>query len=635
MGVPEFYKWLSARDRSFHGDIILPADTNSIRDVDTLSLDMNGIIHTVAQMVFNYGEYENNQYGQFLEDKAYRRRDLEELFKIRLSGKLTEIVESFNPRILLICVDGVAPVAKIKQQRQRRYKAQSSEGHLRTNGFHTAEVTPGTEFMNLVNETIRNWKLMMDFQSYRRTTILYSSHNINGEGEAKIFQILNRLLNSQSVDDLLSYNIIDQYPAIWDTSVNIIHGLDADLTYYSLLHDNLIIYLYREGQRNEYINIPKLRKSILSELGQNIGIQDFVVGNFLGGNDFLPRIPFAKFTHKFPDHVIAALSTLSEPLINYHDKYQQYILNMKSLLKFISYFSQNSQRYYQELLDNPPFHQYEAIAASKVTKVSPANEGARTYNEIDIPSLAHNWYLRELFPGLKDFSSLSYDPENPLFPSGDELMGLSQTMCFDYLVTFNWIINYYLTNQPKYWWYPHNFPPLIEDIVEYIRNDIEDQKVNRYFMHNIFYEEEFVAQNHQLLLVIPPALKDILPQKYHEVYENDSMVDMYPTQISYIHDGAIQDWDTKPLLPLFNPEKVAGFIIEEDLSKVYSRDERFSTPVRKYQATTLSNNSTARSVGRGLSSSGRSSNRAKRGLDRGRSRGRGRRNSRTPVSTNF
>lgn len=637
MGVPKFYQWLKKRNSRTQHSFIWKSNNSNIGDISSLSIDMNGIIHTVAQKVYNYGDYENDSYGNFLEQFAYRRRDLDELFKYSLCNQLTEIVDKFNPKTLIIATDGVAPVAKIRQQRLRRYKAQSSETNLKVNGFSTAEVTPGTEFMKMVDEVIRNWKIVMDFQSFRNTTILYSSYNIPGEGETKIFDLLNRLLDKKSINSLLTANTIDTYPHIDANAIHVIHGLDADLTFYSLLNDRINIYLYRENIQNpEFIVISRLRASIFRDVNKSITMKDFVIGNFLGGNDFLPRMPFARFSDEFPERVIESLNTITEPLVIYHENSGKYVLNMRSLARFIRHYYDKSDKLYEEILKNPPAHQYQAIKASEgiVSMNTSGNTGNKRF--VDHDKLDIMWYLRELFPTDTDFNNWIYQQESGLYPSEEQISNLRDTMCFDYLVTFNWIINYYLTYRPHYWWYTFNFTPLISDLYNFTLKEVQNQKVNRYFIHNINEEIQFVSKIHQLLLVIPPALKDLVPEKYRQAYDNEALIDLYPTQISFIYDGAIEDWDKKPALPLFNPERVATLIAEEvSTGDTYQRitSPRITTPSRSYQIGDISNQSdystsspVVRNVGRGLSSS--SGTRSKRGLRGGsqsnmNSRGRG------------
>eukprot|EP00668_Euglena_longa_P033046 GGOE01042550.1.p1 GENE.GGOE01042550.1~~GGOE01042550.1.p1 ORF type:complete len:904 (-),score=226.32 GGOE01042550.1:209-2920(-) len=104
MGIPSLFKWL--RDK-------YPLAVRSGRGLaeaggcDCLYLDLNGLIHIACHLT------EGNQYG-FDEEEMIRR----------FLASVEHIVAFAQPRQLLyLAVDGVAPRAKLNQQRARRYEA--------------------------------------------------------------------------------------------------------------------------------------------------------------------------------------------------------------------------------------------------------------------------------------------------------------------------------------------------------------------------------------------------------------------------------------------------------------------------------------------------------------------------------
>ena len=123
-----------------------------------------------------------------------------------------------NPKKqVYISVDGVAPMAKMSQQRKRRYRAvddaKIKDDIRRKYNKETFEywnntvITPGTEFMEKLHLSI------LDYISKRKENkIIYSSFHTFGEGEHKILQDI-KINNSQSF---------------------VIYGLDADLIFLSL-----------------------------------------------------------------------------------------------------------------------------------------------------------------------------------------------------------------------------------------------------------------------------------------------------------------------------------------------------------------------------------------------------------------
>ncbi|GAG84327.1 unnamed protein product [marine sediment metagenome] len=119
-----------------------------------------------------------------------------------------EKVNTIAPRhTLVLAVDGVAPVAKIQQQRQRRYRsAQENVDPV----FDTARISPGTPLMKRLDEQLRLWLNIN--KSMLPQTVIYSSYMVRGEGEHKI----------------LYYFRNGDIPTIHG-GAHIVDGVDADL----------------------------------------------------------------------------------------------------------------------------------------------------------------------------------------------------------------------------------------------------------------------------------------------------------------------------------------------------------------------------------------------------------------------
>jgi len=128
----------------------------------------------------------------------------------------------------MISFDGVAPIAKLNQQRERRFKAAyikqlTQELQLSESSWDTANITPGTYFMSNLNKNLHKY-----YDS--KENILLTTSDERGEGEHKIF-------------DYIRSNSL-----IWD-KINVIYGLDADLIMLALNHCDINpnIYLLREA----------------------------------------------------------------------------------------------------------------------------------------------------------------------------------------------------------------------------------------------------------------------------------------------------------------------------------------------------------------------------------------------------
>lgn len=215
MGVPAFFRWLSRKYSSIivHCNeekmkeidgVQIPVDTSlpNPNDVefDNLYLDMNGIIHPCSHP----------------EDRPAPKNEVEIMFAIFDSiDRLFGIVRP--RRILYMAIDGVAPRAKMNQQRSRRFRAskESYEGkelkekiiaELRSKGaalpaddpkkerFDSNCITPGTEFMFRLAECLRFYiqDRINNDPGWKNILVILSDANVPGEGEHKIMDFIRR-----------------------------------------------------------------------------------------------------------------------------------------------------------------------------------------------------------------------------------------------------------------------------------------------------------------------------------------------------------------------------------------------------------------------------------------------------------
>ena len=143
----------------------------------SLSIDMNGILHACAQQVYAYGQGENpERLAQCLRTPA---DVLEREYFVSVTMKLREVLLQVAPtELLVLAVDGVAPSAKIKQQRQRRFLAAARR--VSGTSFDSNCITTGTEFMQRLDAYLDAWLRRNAFTL--PPTVLYSGHTVPGEG---------------------------------------------------------------------------------------------------------------------------------------------------------------------------------------------------------------------------------------------------------------------------------------------------------------------------------------------------------------------------------------------------------------------------------------------------------------------
>jgi len=282
MGIPSYFSY------------IIKNYSNIMRNLETLYnekvrfhhlyMDCNSIIYDVFHQI----------------SKENPQPNLEERIIEGVIQKIEDYIFYIHPSITVyIAFDGVAPFAKMDQQRTRRHKTVLLPSSTTSSTWSTSNITPGTQFMEKLSQRIHTAFYQKE-EKYQVQTIIVSTSNDPGEGEHKLFEHMRERSASKNTKN----------------EVCAIYGLDSDLIMLSIFHCRLFKNLYIFREETEFmktaISLPKpkqytssifcyfmdidaLGKGIVREMKCQFSdekrIYDYVFLCFFLGNDFLPHFP--------------------------------------------------------------------------------------------------------------------------------------------------------------------------------------------------------------------------------------------------------------------------------------------------------------------------------------------------------
>ncbi len=535
MGVPQFMQWIR-RKRNFIGVLNRGLPEN----ISSFSMDMNGLFHEVAQEVYGYGNKENrNRRVRVLE---MSEQELQNEYLQLIGQKLLTVLRSVDPRnkmdALFLMVDGVAPMAKITQQRSRRFKKARESAQLsapipkekkggmrpaRGGGsfniremppvrFDSNAITPGTNFMRSLDEFIRTWIEEHKFDLPRK--VIYSSHMVPGEGEHKIMDLIR--------DGELSPH-----------GNHIIYGLDADLIILSMMAPLKKIYLMREDV-GDIINIANLRRGIWSMMG---GLRDshmdFSVLMSLIGNDFLPHSPSFEDLHYGLDQMIRIYRDLGLKIVTPAKPGELSEIDSYNFLQFLNMLKTEEPKLMKrESNRNVRFPSRFVQAATNIIQQAPGSHLSKmiagvqtrltTKKTFNFNTFRGAWYQNIFSPKLK---TLPHGIEPPTLIL-DDIVELSK----HYLTGVNWVYRYYqlgTANINLGWFFPEFHGPLFIDLHLVFNNMIaRKEKISGYMPVD---GQKSLNPVHQLLSVLPIQSKSLLPPEVLSLIQITSPIgDLYP-----------------------------------------------------------------------------------------------------------
>ena len=491
MGIPSFFSYIIKN----YPNIIQKFISNKFK-VDNLYLDCNSIIYDV------YSKIEFDKLNETVTISIIKN----------VISKIEEYISIIQPsQTVIIAFDGVAPVAKLEQQRGRRYKSWYQNEMTRMilkkekdDPWNTTAITPGTKFMSELNDLITKHFNDQSLTKFNVSNIIVSGSNSVGEGEHKLFEYIRNNPEKHSKE------------------TTIIYGLDADLIMLSInhLHYSPNIYLFREtphfiqsidssleANANYFLDIPELTKAIITYMNNDNEIDlikdknkvyDYVFLCFFLGNDFLPHFPALNIRTGGVDKMMNAYrETIG--------KTNEHLTDGKTI------YWNNVRKVIQQLanIEEEFIIKEHRKRSTRLTHGIPDNTPEEKLNKfVSIPSYERE--MEQYINPLKPYWQRRY--YRGLFGiNSDSNNEQKRDIAINYLQGLEWTMKYYSIGCPDWRWrYKYNYPPLLQDLIKYI------PVFETVFVP--FKPANPVTEFVQLCYVLPRTSLSLLPNKlYNEL----------------------------------------------------------------------------------------------------------------------
>ena len=545
MGIPLYFKTISDK----YPEIII--ELENVESVNGLFLDLNCAIHPCCRKIAmeNY--------------KAHKKNQIENRMINEVLLYINKLVTLINPNLLYIAIDGVAPRAKMAQQRLRRYKSikereennkikdQLNEPYPKE-FWDTNAISPGTVFME---------KLALGISEHIKTDIIYkpidvifSTANVPGEGEHKIFNFIR--------ETDMGGNLV-------------IYGLDADLIMLSMAAKRPNVYLLREAiefgnkvnmDKFLYLNIDELKSALGDEMIEKYMlfestsianpretkenfIDDYVMMCYLLGNDFLPHLPSVSLRHD-------GLQTL---VTNYLEIY--YLLN-KNLVdtgkRKIN--SQFLNHLIKKIADKEPLELEMMSSTRKRFSLKNRTYDTELKRRLDVLNnypMLNKEQEKYINIGKRDWRKRYYET---CFGVTDK--SEIERICHNYFEGLKWTFEYYYKECVSWsWQYLYRHGPLMEDLSQYF-SKLRD--INKIELKKATPTNPLI----QLLTILPPESNQLIPDsaKWLTNDIDSPIIDIYPSDYKLDTIYKRYYWQCIPILPNVDFARVKSAIDEVKLT---------------------------------------------------------------------
>ena len=507
--------------------------------INNLYLDCNGMVYDVVRQMQYTPE---NQ-------AAYESEMLQ-----RICESIDACIAILRPTSsVFIAFDGVAPVAKLNQQRERRYKSwylgemeaqrrheivsarntQAGSGKPKAlkveppkPAWNTSSITPGTKFMNALHDKLaeyydtKNPSALNVRYNLSGAGIIVSSSKEPGEGEHKLFEYIR------------------EHAADHANTTTVIYGLDADLIMLCMshLHISRGIYLYRETpefvksinvaldeKERYFMDIPVFADAIVENLrvthmkSDQTPVMDYIFMCFMLGNDFMPHFP--------------ALNIRTTGIASLMEAYRATIAPNETIIQTtVTGECAIHWPNYKKLVAHLAAQELTLIRKEHTTRDRQARHMRDTDKEDDVMHdvlmlpMTQRDVERDINPFQPGWENRYYASLCDMH-STPTIVQEKTALCRNYLEGMEWTFRYYTRGCVDWkWTYANHYPPLLADLVHHIPDTYDPTNA---FSFLRIKPKEPIRDVVQLCYVLPRASHALLPPSVERALMRSSMKDRY------------------------------------------------------------------------------------------------------------
>lgn len=508
-----------------------------------------------------------------------------------------------------MAIDGVAPRAKMNQQRGRRFRSWRereeemnekkendigwkvvAEGNDKSMVFDSNCITPGTEFMQGLTEALRYFveRRVSEDEEWGRVKVVLSGAETPGEGEHKIMEYIRAMKMSGLERDVS----------------HCVYGLDADLIILGLVtHEKKFVLLrekvdyeqYRKSKgpsrvettldvpivkdEFELLSISVLRDYVDLDFGSALSklpyydvekvIDDLVLLMLFIGNDFLPNLPKIEIHAGSLNAIIRLYKCLVPRLGGYisdagnvnSDRFEIFVTKLALLEKVPDRRSRSRSRHNGRGVNTSG----AGTTSNKLDLDIRDDTFWQFKDDGDVPwteehlngHLGSSSSSEETTDDLEGFEISSKTKNSDIssnFPYyrnklefGSNFKEELETIKYNYAKGICWVLKYYYEGVASWrWFYPYHYAPMASDLTS-LRQDFDAIS---------FEDDTPFKPMEQLLSVLPPSSGWCLPKCFSRLMTQGPIAHFFPMDFVVDLNGKRNDWEGVVLLP---------FVPEEDL----------------------------------------------------------------------